>query len=182
MKRVRYFATAAALLFAGASVCKAQSPAGLTRMEYPETFSQMVKPFAGRVVYVDVTASWCKPCADDRGHAAGNDAFFRQNDIAKLYISIDQSEDIDKCFALLKERGATGYFISYHDPSGMRAESSDYIAQVEKFFLSFDAKGNITGVSVPKYLIIDKNGRVVEYKAPGPGDQKALKEQLSKYL
>ena len=178
--------TAAALLLLGSAGFAQEPASGLIRMEYPETFAEVLEQFKGRVVYVDMMASWCVPCINQLPHVALTEDFFVENNIAKLYISGDVISDIDKCFEILKEHGIKGWFLSYKKPERPYNLESDYMRKIEDIF--FDAKreesGRISAMtqSFPRYVIIDKNGSVVEHDAVWPSNPEALKEQLSKYL
>jgi thiol-disulfide isomerase/thioredoxin len=180
MRKVQFLTIILSLLLW--SGCKREAVPALIRMEYPETPDQVLKQFKGQVVYVDVLASWCKPCVEEFGHAAESDDFLAENKIAKLYITIDEPDAIEACFKLLEQHGMHGFFLSYLNPEGVSGEVTEYTRWVEKFFISYDEQGNMAGMSVPQYLIIDKKGNVVEYKAERPSHAQALKEQLSKYL
>ena len=178
---MRLLAIIAALLLA-AGTAQAQEQPAVVKLDYPRTFEAAIGRFEGRVIYVDVLASWCKPCIAELEAAPLTADFFRANDIVKLYISVDVPSGIDPCYSLLRGPGIEGYFLTYHNPRGMNRDSERYCRREEDFFTTRGPNGNITGVAVPQYLIIDREGNVADYKAPRPSNPEALKEELSKYL
>lgn len=154
----------------------------VTWLNYPSNFDEMIEPFKGKVIYIDIMASWCKPCLEELKHYKELDDFFTEKDIVKLFITIDNPEDIDKAFQLLNKNNITGNFISYHSPQKDASRGGDYTKVVEKMFTTYDKDGNFSGMSIPQYIIVDRNGNIAEYKASRPGDKDSLKKQLSSYL
>lgn len=154
---------------------------GIILMDYPNSLEELLQQFKGKVVYIDVLASWCVPCIEEFKYSKANEAFFKENNIISLFISIDRPQDIPKSINLLNNNELTGHFISYLNPDST-ASRTQFPKDVEKFFASFDEQGNITGMSIPQYVIIDKNGNVAELKANRPSDREELKKQLSSYL
>ena len=171
----RLLVTIAALMVAGVTGCRDKS-ADLVPLAYPETFDRVLEQFRGQVVYVDIFASWCQPCIREFAHAPQSDDFFAQNNIAKLYISADyDTPGIHKAFRLLQRHGMKGYFLSECNPANMQDKSNDFYRRMQEF-------SDMGGRMIPQFMIIDKNGNVVEYTAERPSNPDALKEQLSKYL
>lgn len=154
----------------------------VTRLKYPSNFSELIGPFKGKVIYIDIMASWCKPCLEELKYHKKLDDFFAEKDIIKLFISIDEPESIEKCFQILEKNDMKGFFSSYHSPQKGGTKKGDYIKTIEKMFITYDNEGNFSGMSIPQYIIVDRNGKIAEYKASRPGDKDSLKKQLSSYL
>lgn len=163
--------------------CQAKNqPVGLERLDYPSSLESLLDRFEGQLVYIDVMASWCKPCLEELPRYADSEEFFRKHGIVKLFISIDGTpEEIDRCAESIESHNLSGYYATYAPPSGQNPQSS-FPHDVEPFFISYDNDGNMTGMSVPQYLIVDKEGNIVERKAKRPSDPESLQEQLSLYL
>lgn len=111
----------------------------------------------GKVVYLDIWASWCGPC---RKQFPAAKALKEQLDkkekknIEFLYISIDNTETVWKL--AIEELGIEG--VHGLSKGGWGSEVT------AKFGVS----------SIPRYLIFDKKGKVVDGNAPRPSDPRLL--------
>lgn len=114
--------------------------------------------FKGKVIYVDFWASWCGPCRKEfpfsrEMHEKLTDK--QKKEIVFLYISID--EDLDawkKAVEQLKlqEFGTNGH--------------------------SYEVAGRYQIRSIPRYMIIDKKGEIVEQNATRPSSPETLSKLL----
>lgn len=159
------------------------SGSSLKVLDYPESLDSLLRQFRGKVVYIDVLASWCKPCIQELECSRRESDFFSDNQIVRLYLSIDSPEDISKCIDMLREKGQEGYFVSYHKPgiAIAQAGTNQFAKDVGPLFMSFDNGGNM-GISIPQYIIVDKDGNIAEPKAARPCEIDSLKRQLASYL
>lgn len=146
-------------------------------LEYPDSFNDLVKRFKGKVIYVDLMASWCKPCLFELKELKKLDSFFEENEIIKIYISIDQKPDTEKCVSILNEYDAKGYFVPYTPPDNV---ISSFCSDIENLFLK-NENGEIS-ISIPKYAIVDKEGNVVIRRAKRPSNKDALIEQFKEWI
>ena len=115
-----------------------------------------LKDFAGKVVYMDFWASWCSPCRYEmkNGSPKLHEKFKDNKDVVFLYVSIDDREDLwKKAIADDKVEGvhvlSTGGFKS---PVGQ----------------AFNIQG------VPHYIIIGRDGKIFDNKAPRPSEDKTV--------
>jgi thiol-disulfide isomerase/thioredoxin len=116
--------------------------------------------FRGKVVYVDFWASWCGPCRrmmpfSKQLHESLTDKQKKQ--IVFLYISIDANEESWK--KAIQELDIQG--VNVISPGNWASEACRY------FQIS----------SIPRYMIIDKKGNIVENNAKRPADP-SLKDDL----
>lgn len=129
---------------------------------YQDVNGKMVslKDFRGKVVYLDIWASWCGPCLKEIPSAKKLEEEFKGKDVVFLCVSLDQNEDAWK--KIIKEKEIPGIHLISKGDFG-----SD-IAQ------KYNAKG------VPKYFIIGKDGTIINNHAsrPSSGVNKDLEELL----
>ena len=114
----------------------------------------------GKVVYIDIWATWCIPCINEVPSLQKMEEHFKGKDIAFVSICIKDREKLWK--KMVKEKGFTG--IQVFDEKG----DSSFIEQY--------------GVaSIPRFILIDKEGKIIDANALPPSDPK-LQEQIAKYL
>lgn len=130
-----------------------------------DTYGAIITPesFKGKVLYIDVWATWCKHCLEE--HKSFNQLIDRfkdyKNDIAFIGVSIDETEVLWK--KTLRKRFLKGTQVIAEN-GGASQIVSDY---------------NIG--SYPHYILIDKDGNLVNANAPKP-NSKEIKEVLSSLL
>lgn len=148
----------------------------LVILNYPMSFENLTKQFDGKVIYIDVMASWCKPCISELKESKKMESYFKENNIVRLYITIDNKEDIRKCIQILKNDTLSGYFTSLHS-----IEEPDSIFAKDIVTLLLTDENENIGFSIPQYAIVNKKGEIVVKKAERPSNAFALTKQLEKY-
>lgn len=99
-------------------------------------------------VYVDFWASWCGPCLSEMPYENQLISEFKGKQIKFIFISIDKDEKQWRNAIAKIDVKATHYLI----PEGVKSTLVAY--------LSFE--------EIPRYIIIDKTGRLVSRDAPRP--------------
>ena len=133
------------------------------------TLEQLLSAFKGKVVYVDLWATWCGPCKQEFQYKGELEVFAKNKDLEKLFISIDKPE---------KEQSWLDA-ISFYDLNGHHIRSNSELLNDLRQNYSDDGKGTLT---LPRYLIFDRDGKLVERAANRPSDKEKLFTQLNKYL
>lgn len=116
------------------------------------TFADVLKRHIGKVVYVDLWASWCGPCRAGMADAEELRKTFAGKDVVFLYLAVNDSKTAWK-------RAVEEYEIPAN-------EGVNYIVlnSTECSFLK-----EIDNRRIPQYLLYDKSGNLVDNKAPHPG-------------
>lgn len=117
-----------------------------------------IKDLKGKIVYVDVWATWCGPCVAEIPFSKKLQEELKNDDrIQFLNVSIDTQRSAWEQF-LEKDKAWKGHHIIL-DPEKNIAFSRAY-----KLF------------GVPDYILIDQRGNIVTVKAPRPSDKNIRKE------
>ncbi|WP_066409067.1 TlpA family protein disulfide reductase [Flavisolibacter tropicus] len=131
----------------------------------PDTSGRMVnmKDFKGKVVFIDVWATWCGPCKEQFPFYKEIEEEYKDNkNIVFVGISIDREKDREKWLNMIKKESLGG--LQLLDDTG-KAFARPY--QIN---------------AIPRFLLIDKQGKWIEIRCPRPESKENLKRYLDKAL
>lgn len=127
---------------------------------YPDVDGKSVSlsDFKGKVVLIDVWATWCMPCRMELPHLKRLEEEMHGKDVVFIGVSLEEAKDKQKWLDFVKKEGLKG--IQLH-AGGWSKIAQDY-----------QIKG------IPRFIVIDKKGNVVSADAPRPStpDLKRLLE------
>ncbi len=131
----------------------------------PKTFEDIMRPFAGKVVYIDIWATWCAPCLKMFSHLDHlKEKTDDSKEIAFFYISLDQDRDHEKWKKMTNYYGLYGYH---------------YRVNKETAKIIYSTLGNSGGMlSIPRYVIVDKSGKIAFANAASPSEAEEVIKQL----
>lgn len=123
----------------------------------------LLNDLKGKVVYVDYWASWCAPCRQAMPSSIQLRDKLKDEAVTFVYFSIDNNQDSWKGASSADDlKGYVhNYLVLNHEGSELKRD------------LQMDA--------IPRYLIFDKTGGLVERNAPSPTDSD-LESLLMKYI
>lgn len=125
-----------------------------------EGSSVSLSDFKGKVVYIDVWASWCGPCKREIPASIELEKELHDKDVVFLAVSIDKSEESWR--KIINDKKLKGVHL---------LADNEFESQIVKLY-------NITGV--PHYMLIDKNGKISDNNAKRPS--MGVKEDILKLL
>ena len=125
-------------------------------------FSQ--KDLLGKLSYIDLWATWCKPCLAETPYLKSIDEEYKTQGLQVVSISLDKIENYDLWVDLTKERELNWTNWILYD--GLQSEFAKAL--------------ELTGI--PRFLLVDMNGRIANENAPRPSDKEALKALLDQFI
>ncbi|WP_124979291.1 TlpA family protein disulfide reductase [Nonlabens xiamenensis] len=114
------------------------------------SLDQVLAQHKGKVIYLDIWASWCGPCKAMMPFSDRLQESYKGKDVVFLFISIDTKEKMWK-------NAAQQFDIT---------ENSFLAHNYPKARLFQDNNVN----SIPRYMLFDQNGRLVDDNAPRPSN------------
>lgn len=147
----------------GAKLYDTRSGGAAANFTYPDTNGKMVSlsDFKGKVVLVDVWATWCGPCKAQIPALKKLEEELHGMDVVILSVSVDEEKDKQKWLDMIESENLGGVHLF---ASGWSKITKDY---------------KITGI--PRFMLFDKNGNIISTDAPRPSDP-SLKSLILKYL
>ena len=119
------------------------------------SLNKVLNSMKGKIVYVDFWASWCRPCCAEMEPAAELRERMKGKDVEFIYLSTD--EDHSKMCGSLDKLKLTGCKV-YRILNPKAA----------KFMYEYNIN------LIPRYMLIDKNGKIVNDNAPRPSSVEIL--------
>ena len=126
------------------------------------SLSDVVKSLKGKVVYVDLWATWCSSCLSEFPYLSKVEKNIKDLDVTFLYVSMDRPENAvrwEKSYRYYKLRG----FQLLASPTLAKAIYKEF------------------GNYIPHAVIFDRNGNIAEHNAPGLNQAEKLHEALAKW-
>jgi thiol-disulfide isomerase/thioredoxin len=125
-----------------------------------QLFLELMKPFKGKVVLIDVWATWCGPCRAAHAEMNPMKAQFADKDVVFLYLAGEDSPE-NTWKNMITDIHGSHYRLNQ--------------AQWEYLSKSLNVRG------VPTYLIVDREGNQTYYTTGFPGVD-IMKNELNKAL
>ena len=111
----------------------------------------------GKYVYVDVWATWCGPCKREIPYLKEVEASYHDRNIAFVSTSIDKAKDHNLWVEMVKNKELGGIQLF---------ADNDWNS---KFVKDYAIEG------IPRFILIDPEGKIVTADAPRPSDPKLVK-------
>lgn len=112
------------------------------------------KDFIGKIIYIDVWASWCIPCVKEIPFS--KEIHKQLEGLPIVFLNISTDSDEKKWLAALEKHKPKGYNI------------------LSKFAEEGNVKDTYNIEGIPRFILIDKEGKLINDNAPRPSDKKTL--------
>lgn len=127
-----------------------------------EVKSKYIDKYKGKIIYIDFYATWCAPCRAEIPYSKQLHKKFKNKDV--VFLNLCASSKKEDWENLIKQYnlGGENYFLTN--------EEFNLLSKMYK------VKG------FPTYIIIGKNGDVLDYKALRPSDKNRLYKKIDELL
>jgi thiol-disulfide isomerase/thioredoxin len=103
----------------------------------------------GKLIYLDVWATWCQPCLKEIPHSKLLEERFKNENIEFVYLSVDRDKE------------KWNHFLDNSELKGIHL-SANNITRVYKELRLY---------GIPQYVLIDENSKIIDAYAPRPSDE-----------
>ena len=119
--------------------------------------------FKGKLVYIDVWATWCGPCIAQIPALKKLEHDYKDKDVVFVSISVDKESDFEKWKAMVIEKDLKGVQL-------FADKSFD-----SKFIKAYGIS------SIPTFILLNKKGKIIERRTSKPSTDN-VREKLDRYL
>ncbi len=124
-------------------------------------FKDLREELLGKVLYVDIWASWCEPCKREMPHSHKLAQEYSGEDVVFVYIALNDTKD-----------------------KWEKAAEKLGLNEIGKSFLVLNSKENtwtkqMNVNTIPRYMIYDRKGKLVNTNAPRPSSEN-IREELER--
>lgn len=145
-----------------------------------------VEQLKGKYVLVDLWATWCIPCRQEFAYRQELDELLKSfNDLVLVYVSLSWGSNQQKWLEVIRKYKLAGIHTIASEELQEDIREKIFNGTRDNVLLptEFTVKGNeIEGnsITIPRYFLLDKEGKVICHDLPRPSNMGHLKETLEK--
>ncbi len=126
------------------------------------SLDELFSKLKGKVIYVDLWATWCVPCRKELQHSKENHETLETMEVTSVYLSLDNDQADETWKEMIQNLQLEGVHL--------RANAT-LKKEIDKFVRS-----------IPHYIIVGKDGKIKVENAKRPSDKQELFDQLKAFL
>jgi len=128
-------------------------------------FKSLIAPYKGKVIYLDVWGTWCQPCREEMKFANAAKDALKGKDVVFMYLANNSPEESWK--NIIKEMNLTSENTVHYRLPDLQQSLIERRLSVKGF---------------PTFMLIDKEGNIVNTAAPRPSEKDKLVSSVSDLL
>jgi len=114
--------------------------------------------FKGKYVYIDVWATWCRPCIEEIPALQSLEKEYAGKNVEFLSISTDEPQRSGGSWDAARTKWLS--FVKDRNMSGVQLWAGEDFAFQQEYMIN----------AIPRFIIIDPSGNIVDSNAPRPSD------------
>jgi len=133
--------------------------------EYDELFRRLTENYQGKVIYLDFWGTWCGPCRENMMLMGDIKEALSDKEVIFMYLA---NNSPDRTWRnVIKEMKLTGVNIVHYNLPRRQQELLERHLSVRSW---------------PTYMLIDRNGNIINAKAPSPREKEKLISEIEQLL
>ena len=133
--------------------------------EANELLKQLIAPYKGKVIYMDFWGTWCAPCKEEMKHAPDIEKELKDKEVIFMYLANHSTEESWK--NIIKENHLTGPNIVHFNLPDEQQRLLEKLFSINSF---------------PTFMLLDKEGNIVDRHAPRPSQKQVLINRINELL
>jgi len=133
------------------------------------SWRELTSFFEGKPFLVDCWTTWCGPCIAQFMYCEPLKEYLDERNIGIVYIVFDNNLDRQKWESLIKKCGLNGH----HMAANSKFEA-DFLRTINLYPSS--------GFAIPRYILADKYGNIINSKMVSPSQKELLFSQIEEEL
>ena len=128
-------------------------------------FAQLIEPYRGKVIYLDIWGTWCGPCKDQMKYAGAIKEKLKDEEVVFMYLA-DRSPEVS-WKNIIREYHLTGPNVVHYNLPDEQQQMLERRLGISSF---------------PTFILIDREGRIVDRNAPRPQEGERLLRAIGQLL
>jgi len=128
-------------------------------------FEELIKPYKGKVIYVDFWGTWCGPCKENMKYVKDVKTELKDQDVVFMYFANNSPETSWK--NVIKEMDLSGENVIHYRLPDNQEKIIEQLFSVNKY---------------PTYLLINKGGEVININAASPKQGNVVIKQITELI